>query len=210
MSSAAQATANLANAQHSTGPRTVQGKSASSKNAMKHGFTAQTVLLPDEDEAAYRKMCAGMFEDFGPAGEPERNLVQLLCDTQWRLHRCSRVEAEILTDDILNYKGLDILSRHEARLKKQYSTTLKEATDLIEGRRRAEDAAMKEASIVRRADKLNGTNRLAEIGFDLPTAPIDAVINREDILADAGATLEQARLDKLMSQPWGTPTPVQR
>ena len=70
MSTAAQVTANLANAQHSTGPRTETGKAASSQNALKHGLTAKTVLLPGEDEAAYRKMCEGMFESFAPADDP--------------------------------------------------------------------------------------------------------------------------------------------
>jgi hypothetical protein len=83
MSTPAQAEANLANAQHSTGPRTETGKAASSQNALKHGLTAKTILLPGED--AYRKMCEGMFEKFAPACTPEQELVQLLCDTQWRL-----------------------------------------------------------------------------------------------------------------------------
>ena len=77
--------ANLANAQLSTGPVSVAGKAASSANSLKHGLTAQTVLLPGEDEAAYRKMCEGMFEKFAPACTPEQELVQLLCDIQWRL-----------------------------------------------------------------------------------------------------------------------------
>ena len=52
MSSTAQAIANIENAQRSTGPRTEAGKAASSHNALKHGLTAQTVLLPGEDEIA--------------------------------------------------------------------------------------------------------------------------------------------------------------
>ena len=59
MSTQSQITANIANSQHSTGPRTEAGKAVSSQNALKHGLTAQTVLLPGEDEAAYRKMCEG-------------------------------------------------------------------------------------------------------------------------------------------------------
>jgi len=44
---------NRRNAQHSTGPRTVQGKGASSQNARKHGFTAATThILANEDPTA--------------------------------------------------------------------------------------------------------------------------------------------------------------
>ena len=39
MTSAAQMEANRRNAQHSTGPRTSAGRSRSSQNALKHGFT---------------------------------------------------------------------------------------------------------------------------------------------------------------------------
>jgi hypothetical protein len=72
MSTSAQAAANLANAQHSTGPITDAGKAASSQNALKHGLTAKTVMLSGEDEAAYLKMCEGMFQSFAPAAAPEK------------------------------------------------------------------------------------------------------------------------------------------
>jgi len=37
---------NLNNAQRSTGPRTEEGKAASSLNSLKHGLTAKTVSCP--------------------------------------------------------------------------------------------------------------------------------------------------------------------
>src|ERR1035438_6628565 len=126
MSSAAQIVANIENAKHSTGPTTEAGKATSSQNALKHGLTAQTILLPGEDEAAYRKMCAGIFEAWAPAYEIEIQLVQNLCDTQWRINRCARLEAGILSADVPDFKALDSISKHEARLKRIYSTTLKE------------------------------------------------------------------------------------
>ena len=46
--SEAQLAANRANATHSTGPRTEEGQKRSSLNAMKHGLTGRTVLLPRE------------------------------------------------------------------------------------------------------------------------------------------------------------------
>ena len=92
MASPAQVTANIANAAHSTGPRTETGKASSSGNSLKHGLPAQTVLLPGEDEAIYRTMCQRMVADFNPGAEIERILVQNLCNTQWRIDRCSRLE----------------------------------------------------------------------------------------------------------------------
>ena len=48
MASPAQLAANRRNAQKSTGPRTAEGKKRASLNALKHGMTAKTVVLPHE------------------------------------------------------------------------------------------------------------------------------------------------------------------
>jgi len=56
MATAAQIAANRANAQHSTGPRTPEGKTASSMNALKHGADAASVVIPGEDPAQYDRL----------------------------------------------------------------------------------------------------------------------------------------------------------
>src|ERR1700722_15184928 len=126
MSSTAQAIANIENAQKSTGPGTEAGKAVSSHNALKHGLTAQTVLLPGEDETAYQKLCVDTFENWNPIKELEKALIQQICDTQWRITRCARLEAGILSAETPDFKALDIISKHETRLKKLYYVTLKE------------------------------------------------------------------------------------
>ena len=156
MASAAQITANIVNAQLSTGPRTDAGKAAASQNSLKHGLTALTVLLPGEDEAAYRAMCDGFFQDFSPSGAPERELVQTICDTQWRIQRCSRLEAAALSGELPDFNTFDIISRHQARLGKLYSATLNEFKQLAAVRVAAQDAFLREAIVIRRADVLKG------------------------------------------------------
>jgi len=198
MSTIAQATANLANAQSSTGPRTEIGKAVSSQNALKHGLTAKTILLPGEDEAAYRKLCDGMFESFAPNGTPEKELVQLLCDTQWRLQRCGRIEAAILSADVPDFKAIDIMSKHESRLKRQYSATLKETRDLIDTRLTREKGQMQEAMCIRRADKVDGcTTNLQAIGFVFSNQQVDAAIQAEDALTLAKQVLAQDRVNQM-------------
>ena len=198
MSTPAQAAANLANAQQSTGPTTDAGKTASSQNALKHGLTARTVLLPGEDEAGYLKMCEGMIASFAPATTPEKELVQLLCDTQWRLQRCGRIEAAILSADVLDFKALDIMSKHESRLKKQYSVTLKEAHDLIDNRLTRRQAEMKQAIAIRLADKMNNrTTDLQKFGFVFSTEEVDAAIQAQDALSLAKMIQMKHRLPGL-------------
>jgi hypothetical protein len=58
MTSTKQIEANRRNALASTGPRTQEGKAIVARNAVKHGLTAQSVLLPDEHEATIAWMCS--------------------------------------------------------------------------------------------------------------------------------------------------------
>jgi len=55
MTSLKQLEANRCNALKSTGPRTENGKHASRRNALRHGFTAETVIEPLEDPEEYRR-----------------------------------------------------------------------------------------------------------------------------------------------------------
>ena len=47
--SAAQISANQANAQKSTGPLSIEGKQKIASNALKHGLFSKNLLLTDED-----------------------------------------------------------------------------------------------------------------------------------------------------------------
>ena len=87
--------ANRENAQHSTGPRTEEGKAKSSMNAVKTGLTGRTVLLPGDDVAAYREHLACLEERHKPANDAENMLVQSVADIEWRLARIPSLEAGI-------------------------------------------------------------------------------------------------------------------
>ncbi len=93
--SEARRNANRANAQHSTGPRTEEGKARSSMNAVKTGLTGRTVLLPTDDIHAYYDHLDRHFADFAPATDKEKVLVQTIADTEWRLLRIAPLEAGI-------------------------------------------------------------------------------------------------------------------
>ena len=190
MSTLSQIAANIANKQQSTGPRTEAGKAVSSQNALKHGLTAQTVLLPGDDEAAYRKMCEGFFDDYQPETTSERELVQFLCDTHWRLARCSRLEVRAMSSDNPDYKALDVISKHEARLKKAYSTTLKDIFELIGRRRQCHREALEKAMLIRRADMMQKRPTDFKVfGFDFTVEEIDKEIMRDDTLVQAKRTI---------------------
>jgi hypothetical protein len=87
--------ANRENAQHSTGPRTEEGKAKSSLNAVKTGLTGRTILLPSDDVDAYQQLIARTFTDLSPLTDKEKAVVQIIADTEWRLLRIAPLEASI-------------------------------------------------------------------------------------------------------------------
>lgn len=196
MSTAAQATANVANARHSTGPRTSDGKRRSCRNALKHGLTAKTVLLPDEDPAEYQAFAAGIKHDLGPVNPAESALAQELVDLQWRLLRVSNLEARILSDDSPDFKALNHISLHASRMKRQFSATYKEFLQLQAARIRSRQSEMQTAALIRRADLLNRRpTDLSQFGFVFSVDEIDGWIHYEDTLDAAQNTLAGVHSD---------------
>jgi hypothetical protein len=81
----------------STGPRTAQGKQRSSLNALRHGLTGQTVVIPSDDLRAHRNFCRGFFEEYQPQTATESQLVQTIADCSWRLNRLRSQEQTLLS-----------------------------------------------------------------------------------------------------------------
>ena len=98
--------ANRANAQLSTGPVSEAGKAKSSLNAVKTGLTGRTVLLPSDDVEAYHAHVARFAERWAPADDAERDLVQSLADTEWRLLRIPTLEFGIYALGRLEFADL--------------------------------------------------------------------------------------------------------
>jgi hypothetical protein len=95
MASPAQITANRANAQKSTGPRSSEGKAASRFNALKHGIDAQSVVLPGEDPAAYDALAQSYYASLQPLTPEERFHVDTMIRADWQKRRLERVETDL-------------------------------------------------------------------------------------------------------------------
>ena len=66
MTSPARAAANAANAQLSTGPRTEEGKTKSSRNALKYGLACeQNFIVPGEEEE-FEELHKSLIENLAP------------------------------------------------------------------------------------------------------------------------------------------------
>jgi hypothetical protein len=94
MATQAQILANRRNAQHSTGPRSVEGKAVSRFNALKTGIAAKSQVIPGEDPAELDQLAAGYHLQFQPATPLERFLVDTLVHAEWQLRRLHQIEAK--------------------------------------------------------------------------------------------------------------------
>ena len=103
--SAAQLAANRANAQLSTGAKTPDGKATSCLNAVKTGLTGRTVLLHSDDAAEYQHHLAEFEKELSPVGPRERDLVQSIADTLWRLRRIPALEYAIYAQGHVEFAG---------------------------------------------------------------------------------------------------------
>ena len=94
-----QIAANRRNAQRSTGPRTAEGKIASSRNSLRSGIYAdRETVLPTEDPVALSELRDEYYDHYQPASPAERCLVDSLISDEWLLRRFRRVEGELLTE----------------------------------------------------------------------------------------------------------------
>src|ERR1700755_874488 len=81
-----QLTANRLNAQKSTGPKTPEAKAKCSQNARRHGITAQTTVMTEEDRTKHDASCHKLMVDLEPVGEMEIFLASSAAEEAWRLN----------------------------------------------------------------------------------------------------------------------------
>ena len=82
----------------SGGPKTPEGKLASSRNAIKTGAYAVQALLPGENEQEFRELEQLFIDDFAPSGISESALVHSLTVTVWKKLRLEKLESRHIHD----------------------------------------------------------------------------------------------------------------
>ena len=140
MSSQSQINANRQNAQQSTGPKTETGKAISSHNAVKTALTGVTILLPNEDVEAYKKLGAVLVERYQPVGTLEEHLVQSIINSEWRLLRIPNLEA-------------GIYALGHAELADQFSPLELELQTYLKYERQLKNLSLQESRLRRMRDK---------------------------------------------------------
>ncbi len=153
MATEAQVAANRRNAEHSTGPRTPEGKRRVSRNAITHGLDCREVVLPGEDRAGFDQYRQAMLADHLPVGAEEQDCLERMVACQWRIQRTWRAEAQIHAQagrrlgfpadagtvvlfDQQNEKGFAYLDRKEANLSRIYERSSRRLQSLQDLRRK--------------------------------------------------------------------------
>jgi hypothetical protein len=190
---------NRTNARRSTGPKTEEGKKKSSLNALRHGLTGQIVVMPSEDLEAYQHHVKSFTDQLLPKTAMEANLVQILADTAWRLHRVAALETNLLTLGVTRQPGflaeapqqiqdalaiaaalesqakaLSSLSMHSQRLSRQFEKTEAQLRQIQQLRRDQETQAMNQAlDLIEMAQKTGHTYDPTTDGFVFSKQEID-------------------------------------
>jgi hypothetical protein len=155
MATLAQITANRANAQLSTGPRTEAGKAAVGQNRVTHGLSgAAFFLLPHEDEAEFQALVAAYTEEHQPQGTTASFLVQELAQAQWKVSRAALIEADIqagvesslarlFQPDSDAEKAFARLTRYQNGIRRDWYRALKELRAIAREQRQDQAAAIR-------------------------------------------------------------------
>src|SRR5271168_3289867 len=108
--------ANRANAQHSTGPKTPEGKERSKQNSYKHGFFARQALptgeAGDKLWEEYGDLVAGIWEYYQPVGYMEELLTDKIVTESIRYSRFLAYESRYVGEQQAFYwQGVDRILR---------------------------------------------------------------------------------------------------
>ena len=180
MATDARILANRRNAEHSTGPRTEEGKGASRLNALSHGLTAKQIVLPHESQEEWESLRDGIIDSYSPTTDLEHTLAVTVAETYWRVLRLRRMETAVMAarmiaiseanpdlqgDDALavlmtdpaEMKRMALLLRYLTSAERAHARATKELRDAQKARLAAEEEAA--------AGELVDLDDLPEIGF---------------------------------------------
>ena len=142
-----------ANGAKSRGPITPEGRAKSSRNAVTHGLTADSIALSTESGPNFEQIRESYFARFDPQDQVELDLVDQMVAARWRLERIRAIETGLLQlkiteqepgierdheqisyecrmalafESLANYdKSLQLAGRQESHYQRSYSSALK-------------------------------------------------------------------------------------
>jgi hypothetical protein len=187
MSTEAQRAANQANAQHSTGPTTEEGKAISSQNRRKFGLTGRFTVLPWEDQEDFNLLVTRLRAEHQPTIAFETDLIEKMAQHFWLAQRavllqetCFDRELPICEQEKLMALYLRYQTTHERafeRCVKELRTLRNESRKQKIGfdsqKRKDAEEARREANETRRQAAENRKQELHQWAVLLAEAKVD-------------------------------------
>ena len=159
------------------GPITPEGKARSSRNAIRHGLTAETVIAGLEDVKDYEAFEAAVTADYDAETAVQRELVLRLASVLWRLRRANAVETGLF-ESVSGEPGKDLPSNSRLSLVGPTDAPDQNQLHLIAERKSETAAAATHRSLGGKQDIVESFLSLAA----LPTFPLDRLSRHEHTL----------------------------
>ena len=196
---------------HSTGPKTPEGKRRCRLNAYRHGLTGQLCVFTPEEQQAYENHCKVIFDALAPVSDFERDLAQSVADDRWRLKRARAIEASTFAlgmhqnsiddtghtevDDafaqartwLQEAHNLHLLTVYEQRIQRSCDRNMAQLKALQAERKEAAKEAMKQAKLLYQLAQAEGKPYQPELFF------ITAPEVRESVFSSAEVARELSR-----------------
>jgi hypothetical protein len=211
MLSEKQLAANRANAQHSAGPKSEEGRRRSSLNARRHNLTGQVTAMPEEDRIAHDAFSETLIKSMSPEGALELQLAQRIATDSWRLNRSSAIEDNIFALGLFDHSGdidvdhpqlhtaltaartftreaksIELLTLYEQRINRSLQKNLALLQQLQTTRKAERHAEMEQARKLLQLSEMKGSSyEPAKDGFVFSNDQIRAAIDRERRLEQA-------------------------
>jgi hypothetical protein len=138
MTTPLQTAANQANAQHSTGPKTQEGKSRSAANNFRHGLASGQIIIPGECKAEYEAVEADLLKKHQPVDVTETLLVQEMAQSYWLKERALRLQSKAFHGSDGVPKDLAVLMRYQTTNQRAFYNALNTLTKLQNQRKKDE------------------------------------------------------------------------
>jgi hypothetical protein len=138
---------NRQNAQHSTGPKTPEGKKAASLNAVTYGLRTRSLIITGENIADYWQLWDGLETEWQPETPTEHLYLEQMSTSQWLLARMARSEHRVYEANLPFTAELDLLDRidrRRVRLERSFTTALHELKQLQKERRAKQAVAARQ------------------------------------------------------------------
>jgi hypothetical protein len=132
-----QQAANRQNAQHSTGPKTPEGKAAVRFNALTWTLRARSLMIHNEDPEEYQLLWNSLEAEWHPQTQTERYYLEQMATSHWLLARNAATERRVHTAPLDLAEELALLDRvsgQRTRLERSFTSAMRELKQLQKDR----------------------------------------------------------------------------